>query len=191
MKVLKLVKIAEIQEKSKNSIDIIGENKNKEETNQKQYSINGKNSNLKKNLKNKFRENLLLVLTILSVIIGVVLGFFLRTFNFQTPQKQLFGFPGEIFLRMLKFLILPLMSSSLISGIASLGTSGNKTGIKQIASKALVFYFSTTFLAVILGIVLVILIGPGQKIKAQNINSVDPFGKRKISPIDAILDLVR
>jgi Na+/H+-dicarboxylate symporter len=54
----------------------------------------------------------------MSVLVGIGLAFILRSYaNLTNPEKLYFGFPGEIFLRMLKFLILPLITSSLISGI--------------------------------------------------------------------------
>ncbi len=145
---------------------------------------------MKTKIKKQFKENLLLFFTILAVVVGIALGFALRKYtNFKPNINQYFGFPGEIFLRMLKFLILPLISSSLICGIASLGAHK----ASNVASKAFIYYFSTTFLAVVLGLTLVILIKPGERLKAHNIkeSSVDPLNNRKISSVDTMLDLVR
>ena len=148
------------------------------------------NFKLKSKIKKQFKENLLLFFTILAVVVGIALGFALRKYTHFKPNiNQYFGFPGEIFLRMLKFLILPLISSSLICGIASLGAHK----ASNVASKAFIYYFSTTFMAVILGLALVILIKPGERLKIHNIKetSVDPLSNRKISSIDTMLDLVR
>ena len=158
--------------------------------NNKSKKTEAKDSRLKSKIRKQFKENLLLFFTVFAVVVGTALGFFLRTYtNFKPNHKQLFGFPGELFLRMLKFLILPLISSSLISGIASLGAHK----ASNIASKAFIYYFSTTFLAVILGIVLVILIKPGERLKMHTIseNAIDPLSNRKISSMDTMLDLVR
>lgn len=56
-------------------------------------------------------ENLLLVLTIIGVFIGVGVGVGLNLGKVGlTPREEAYlMFPGEIFLRMLKMLILPLM----------------------------------------------------------------------------------
>ena len=176
----KLVKLSEVNsEKQSSNFDLINE-----------FDVS-KNLKLKSKIKKQFKENLLLFFTIFAVIVGIALGFALRKYtNFKPNYNQYFGFPGEIFLRMLKFLILPLISSSLICGIASLGAHK----ASNVASKAFVYYFSTTFIAVILGLALVILIKPGERLKAHNNGKEslnDPLGNRKVSSIDTMLDLIR
>ena len=140
-------------------------------------------------LKKQLKENILLIATVLAVAIGIGLGFILRAYtNFKPPVKAYFGFPGDIFLRMLKFLILPLISSSLISGIAGLGTA--RAG--KIAARALIYYFATTVLAVVLGLVLVSTIQPGNRTKIDtSATSFNPLGNEKIQTVDTILDLIR
>ncbi|KAK7086748.1 Excitatory amino acid transporter 2 [Halocaridina rubra] len=62
------------------------------------------------------KENLLLVLTILGVVFGIVFGAFARRFEYTEDHVMLVSFPGEIMMRMLKMLILPLIISSIITG---------------------------------------------------------------------------
>lgn len=140
-------------------------------------------------LRKQLKENILLIATILAVVIGIGLAFILRTYtNLSDAQRVYFGFPGEIFLRMLKFLILPLISSSLITGIAGLGTSR----VGKIAARALIYYFVTTLSAVILGIVLVTTIRPGKRSQLTSSSGDDgPLKGEKISTVDTILDLIR
>ena len=145
--------------------------------------------NFKLQLKKQFKENLLLFMTVVAVIVGVIGGFVIReNVELKPPVRAYFGFPGEIFLRLLKFLILPLMGSSLISGISGLNRA--KTG--QIATRAFCYYFSTTFLAALLGLILVISINPGQRVKLEApMGTSDMVNGRKINPADTMLDLVR
>jgi Na+/H+-dicarboxylate symporter len=149
-------------------------------------------SYIKTMLRKQLKDNLLLGFTVLAVILGVVVGVLVRSYTDLKPsQKMLFGFPGELFLRMLKFLIIPLISSSIIAGIASLG-SANKTG--KVALVAFIYYISTTVLAAVLGIILVVTIQPGSRVsnlKNSNGTSKDPLNGRTISPVDTILDLIR
>ncbi len=65
---------------------------------------------------------------------------------------------GDLFLRLLKMVIIPLIMSSIITGIAGIGTpeSLGRLGLKTIG-----FYFSTSFFAIALGLLLVNLIRPG------------------------------
>ena len=61
------------------------------------------------------KDNFLLMATVIAVISGIGFGFMLRnSFVFNDNQVKYFGFLGQIFLRMLKFLILPLIAFSLI-----------------------------------------------------------------------------
>lgn len=124
-------------------------------------------------LQKQLKENVLLIATIFAVAFGIGLAFILREYtNLTTIQKSYFGFPGELFLRMLKFLILPLVASSMITGIAGLGTS--RAG--KVAARALIYYFLTTFSAVILGLVLVSTIKPGSRSTASiDSNAKDPL----------------
>lgn len=76
------------------------------------------NKTLQQKLKKIFMDNILLIMTIIAVAVGVGLGFLLRAVtDFNKPTQAYFGFPGEMFLRALKFIILPLISSSLITGL--------------------------------------------------------------------------
>lgn len=66
------------------------------------------------------RRDLLLVLTIIGVIMGFVLGIAVRPAKPSPDVIELLIFPGELLLRMLKMLILPLIFSSLIVGTSSM-----------------------------------------------------------------------
>ncbi|XP_032350192.1 excitatory amino acid transporter 5 isoform X3 [Camelus ferus] len=57
------------------------------------------------------RRNGLLILSVLSVTVGCLLGFFLRTRRLSPQEISYFQFPGELLMRMLKMLILPLVVS--------------------------------------------------------------------------------
>lgn len=80
-----------------------------------------------------------------SLLLGV--GAAVRSAELSDRGKIYFRFPGDLLMRMLKAMIIPLIVSSLISGLASLDSaSSSKLGLRS-----LVYYISTTFIAVILG----------------------------------------
>ena len=84
-------------------------------------SFNKRVKNVFISLKKWFRKNVFLLVTILSVFIGILLGFLIRQFaSLSVIEKSYLGFPGEIFLRFIKLLILPLIVSSLISSIGNI-----------------------------------------------------------------------
>ncbi|XP_029417121.1 excitatory amino acid transporter 5 isoform X3 [Nannospalax galili] len=130
------------------------------------------------------RHNGLLILSVLSVIVGCLLGFFLRTQHLSPQEISYFQFPGELLMRMLKMLILPLVVSSLMSGLASLDAkTASRLGILTVA-----YYLWTTFLAVVVGIIMVSIIHPGSAAQKE---TTEQSGKPVMSSADALLDLVR
>lgn len=72
-------------------------------------------------------ENLLTLLTIIGVFAGTLVGFILRNIDkpegWTSREIMYIQFPGDLFLRMLKGLILPLIVASIISSIGSLDLS--------------------------------------------------------------------
>ncbi|CAC5372981.1 SLC1A2 [Mytilus coruscus] len=132
------------------------------------------------------KDNLLLTLTIASVFAGLILGFSLRQAEPSEQAILLISFPGDVLMRMLKLMILPLITSCMITGLASIdaNTSG-KMGLRAIC-----YYFGTTFCAIILGIVLVTAIHPGdENLRPKDLG--DGKGDDRVSSIDAFLDLIR
>ncbi|XP_040216391.1 excitatory amino acid transporter 5 [Rana temporaria] len=130
------------------------------------------------------KRNGLLILSVLSVIVGCLLGFFLRTRRLTEQEISYFQFPGELLMRMLKMLILPLVVSSLMSGLAALDAkTSSRLGIITIA-----YYLWTTFVAVIVGIIMVSIIHPGGAAQKENTGH---NGKPVMSSADALLDLIR
>ncbi|XP_069575558.1 solute carrier family 1 member 7a [Brachyistius frenatus] len=135
-------------------------------------------------VKNVCKQNGLLILSVLAVVIGCLLGFFLRGKQLSEQEVKYFQFPGELLMRMLKMLILPLVVSSLMSGLAALDAKcSSRLGIMTIS-----YYLWTTFVAVVVGIVMVYIIHPGGA--AQKEDS-DESKKPMTSSADALLDLIR
>uniref|UniRef100_A0A8B9TB11 Amino acid transporter n=1 Tax=Anas platyrhynchos TaxID=8839 RepID=A0A8B9TB11_ANAPL len=127
-------------------------------------------------------KNGLLTLSMLSVATGCLLGFLLRALEL-TELKQYFSFPGELLMRMLKMLILPLITSSLMSGLATMDSRAcGKMGVITIT-----YYLWTTFMAVTTGIILVVSIHPGAAAQKEDYS----VGKAVLSSADALLDLIR
>ncbi|XP_049586508.1 excitatory amino acid transporter 5-like [Syngnathus scovelli] len=135
-------------------------------------------------VKNVCKQNGLLIMSVLAVVIGCLLGFFLRTKRLSEQEVKYFQFPGELLMRMLKMLILPLVVSSLMSGLAALDAKcSSRLGLITVS-----YYLWTTFVAVIVGIVMVSVIHPGGA--AQKEDSEDS-SKPIMSSADALLDLIR
>ncbi|XP_011638620.1 excitatory amino acid transporter 1-like isoform X2 [Pogonomyrmex barbatus] len=130
-------------------------------------------------------HNALTILTVCGVIGGVILGIILRNSRERwTPREIMYiNYVGDLFLRMLKSLILPLIISSLISAIGSLDLSLSG----RIGARAIGYYMATTICAVILGIILVVSIQPGHGSAASETKKP----AQNVSTVDTLMDLVR
>lgn len=71
---------------------------------------------------------------------------------------SLFSFIGALFLNALKMLIVPLVVSSIVVGIAGIGSSGS---LGRLGGKTLLYYLATSLLAIMIGLMVVNLIAPG------------------------------
>ncbi|XP_068783198.1 excitatory amino acid transporter 3 [Struthio camelus] len=132
------------------------------------------------------KNNCLLISTVTAVVLGVGVGLLVREYGrLSNLDKFYFAFPGELLMRMLKLIILPLIISSMIAGVAVLDSSvSGKIGLR-----AVIYYFCTTLIAVILGIVLVVIVKPGVSQKAEEIKRVG--STPEVTTVDALLDLIR
>lgn len=155
-----------------------------------QFETNMKNENKPKTkwYKNVWRRDKLMILIVIGVLCGFMIGI-LSNKKIQTLEvgdKQmtitLMGFPGELLMRMLKMLILPLIVSSLIVGLSELDQQSSG----KLGRRAVLYYMGTTFLAVVLGIILVLAIRPG-----RSGGRIPDKGDKSVRPLDSFLDLIR
>lgn len=107
------------------------------------------------------RANLLVLLTVVSVVAGVALGLGVSASGGSAalgPARQAaFAFPGELLLRLLRMIILPLVVCSLIGGAASLDPSA----LGRLGAWALLFFLVTTLIASALGVGIALALQPG------------------------------
>ncbi|XP_056147559.1 neutral amino acid transporter A [Lampris incognitus] len=148
----------------------------------------------KKGWKEKFlallNRNLLVIMTVSGVLVGVGLGMAVRNMNLTRAQMTYFAFPGEMLLRMLKMIILPLVVCSLVSGAASLDTRS----LGKLGGVAVSYFLVTTLIASGIGVALAFIIRPGVGAGALNTNGLTA-GLESISAdketADSFLDLAR
>ncbi|XP_062252352.1 excitatory amino acid transporter 5-like [Platichthys flesus] len=141
-------------------------------------------SDLRQRIQQFCRRNGLLTLSVIAVLTGCTLGFMLRGTQLSTQAKLYFSFPGELLMRMLKMLILPLITSSLMSGLSSMESKACcRMGVLTVT-----YYLWTTFIAVVVGILLVIIIKPGV---GTEMESHRLGGGPVMTSADALIDLIR
>lgn len=84
---------------------------------------------------------------------------------------------GDLFLRLLKMVTVPLILTSLITGVTGLGGQGN---FGRMFSKTILYYVTTSLLAITTGLLLVNLIQPG-------VGAILPGGGKTLEPADQSL----
>ena len=92
----------------------------------------------------------------LQILIGLALGL---VFGLLLPDyAHTIKWLGDIFLRALKMITIPIVFTSIVTGILGIGKSAE---LGRLTFKTLGFYISTTAIAVVLGLFLVVIISPG------------------------------
>ena len=94
---------------------------------------------------------------------------------------------GDMFIQLLKMIIIPLILASMVAGIVSLG---NVRRLGRIGLKTFVYYMATTLLAVGVGLVLVNLMRPGVGVDMGAEAVEDMTGREVPSIISIIEDII-
>jgi len=109
------------------------------------------------------KHNLLTAAIFASLILGVLLGEILfRSYSGSVPAHLLDGLKyvgSTFFMSLLKMVLVPLVVSSVICGVASVGKPSE---LGRIGGWTIFYYFSTMVIAVTLGVVMVSVIAPGE-----------------------------
>lgn len=92
-----------------------------------------------------------------------------------------FVFVGDLFIRLLKLIVVPLIVLSVVSGIQSMGDA-SKLG--KVGLRTMIYYMATTFMAVCLGLLVVNIVKPGVGLGLK-----DPGGETLVPK--PILDVFR
>jgi Na+/H+-dicarboxylate symporter len=71
---------------------------------------------------------------------------------------SIFDYIGTLFLNALRMVIVPLITSSIIVGVAGIGSGGN---LGALGGRTLLFYASTTLAAILLGLMIINVVAPG------------------------------
>ena len=120
---------------------------------------------------------------LLAMALGAVAGAV-----FGEPAAARLGWIGDLFMRLLRMVIVPLVLASIVSGVASVG-GGRALG--RLFSKTLGYYILSSLLAAMVGVLMVNLIRPGVganmvSAASQELPELETAG----SPVELLLDIV-
>ena len=105
---------------------------------------------------------------LIAIMLAIIVGYTINIFTTDAGSPTLFGtgityvtifnYIGTMFLNALRMIIVPLITSSIIVGVAGIGSGGN---LGALGGKTLLFYASTTLAAILVGLLVINAIGPG------------------------------
>lgn len=110
---------------------------------------------------------------LIAILLGVIVGnctqqgkilFGVDLFSWLHPLYEFFG---SLFINALTLVVIPLVSSSIITGIARVG---DQNSVGKLGLKMVFFYVGTTLIAILTGLFLVNLIGPGFSITPEHMS---------------------
>jgi Na+/H+-dicarboxylate symporter len=107
------------------------------------------------------------ILLLAAIVAGVVCG------SLWPAAMGQVAWVGDLFLALLKLLVVPLVVTSMIAGIAGLG---DVRRLGPIGGWTIAYYLTTTFAAVLVGLVLVNLVQPGKRYATPYDRALAAFG---------------
>ncbi len=111
----------------------------------------------------KLVEKKLWLKVIVSMILGLIIGIIINLFKEHISSENLLAtanwlsFPGKLFIKLVQMIMIALIISSIITGIA--GSTSEQ--LKTVGLKSVLYFVMTTTVAVIIGSFLTYLIAPG------------------------------
>ncbi|THE09359.1 dicarboxylate/amino acid:cation symporter [Bacillus timonensis] len=118
----------------------------------------------------------ILIAFILAIIVGAIVG----------PSVEVVKPLGDLFLRMIKFIIVPLVLASLVVGVAG---TGDIKKIGRMGGITFFYYLLTTAFAVTIGLILANIFSPGKGLDiAATTETADPAEAPGV--IDTLLNII-
>lgn len=98
----------------------------------------------------------ILIALLLAVLMGIWSG--TEATVLGVTWLAIYTFIGTLFLNALKMIVVPLVVSAIIMGVSNVGSQG---GFGRLGAKTITYYIATSFIAIMIGLVLVNVIQPG------------------------------
>lgn len=118
---------------------------------------------------------------LISMVLAVAFGMWL-------PQYVSYvGWMGDLFMRALQMVIVPLILTSIISGVANIGDSG---GLGKLGIKTVSYYLLTSVFAIVTGLVLVNITQPGVGADLGFVQEVEGLSTAKESFGSTLINII-
>ena len=102
---------------------------------------------------------------LVCMVLGIFVGYLCNTFAANADSAKTisgyFGVVADIFLRLIKMIIAPLVFATLVSGIAHMGDT---KAIGRIGLKAMLWFVCASFVSLLIGLIMVNILRPGDNL---------------------------
>ncbi|MGD8641031.1 MAG: dicarboxylate/amino acid:cation symporter [Gammaproteobacteria bacterium] len=107
---------------------------------------------------------------ILGIATGIALGPSVGWFEAATANTigDWLAFPGKLFLALIQMIVIPLVFASIIRGLAA---TEDLEQLRKMGLRVVLFFVATTALAIIIGLIVALLIKPGNYIDSQTLQA--------------------
>ncbi|WP_191555954.1 cation:dicarboxylate symporter family transporter [Metabacillus idriensis] len=106
-----------------------------------------------------------------QIFIGLILGILVGVIWFNDPRVAAFLQPlGDLFLRLIKMIVIPIVISSLIVGVVG---AGNGKHVGRLGGKTILYFEIITTVAIVLGVLLANVFQPGQGVDLESAQKTD------------------
>ena len=133
--------------------------------------------------------NVQLVAIVVSVLLGFMIGILIHDAVQESTETEkvvmYIKFPGELFIRMLRMIIIPLTVSSIVVALAEIDTGS----AGKLSRRTFLYYLTTTISAIVIGLVLMKILRPGEDSTSHAENENNK--RSQVSALDSFLDLLR
>jgi len=124
---------------------------------------------------------------LIGIGLGIATGILLCRITPYENWSPYIKWAGDIFLRGLRMIVIPLVFTSIALGVAGMG---NSAALGRIAGKTILYYIVTTAIAAAVGLTLVNIVKPGVGANLNLAEKVTSIGTGEVSFIDQIVAIV-
>jgi Na+/H+-dicarboxylate symporter len=118
---------------------------------------------------------------LIALVLAVLYGIYFK------DHVNYVAWMGDIFLKALKMVIIPLILSSIISGVANIGTAEN---LGRLGLKTILYYVMTSTFAIVTGLVLVNIVKPGLGADLGFVQAVEGLGETEGSIGETLKNII-
>lgn len=126
----------------------------------------------------------ILIKVLIAISLAIAIGWFTGPDMpiFGVPVVKIYSLIGQLFLNALNLVVVPLVASSIITGTARMGV---EKSFGTLGAKTFGYYILTSFLAVLVGLAITLILSPGASISLSRLPTVE---EAKLAEIAAQTD---